>query len=60
MSIPKIPAECHRRIPVIVIIDLLKSIAMEETALSYIVNAEAEHLQVLVKSWMDPMCAPIP
>ncbi|MNI57404.1 hypothetical protein D3C73_1124620 [compost metagenome] len=48
MSMPHIPEEMFRPSKEEVVIDLLKSIAMEETALSHILNAEAEKIQAFV------------
>ncbi|MBD2847631.1 hypothetical protein IDH44_20770 [Paenibacillus sp. IB182496] len=48
MSMPNIPEELHRPSRHEVAIDLLKSIAMEETALSHLMNAEAEKIQAFV------------
>lgn len=48
MSMPSIPEERYRPTKSEVVIDLLKSIAMEETALSHLVNAEAEKIQAFV------------
>ncbi|AVX19698.1 hypothetical protein SAMN02745885_01363 [Carboxydocella sporoproducens DSM 16521] len=45
MSMPNIPEQKFRPSFKQVIIDLLESIALEETALSHLVNAEAEKIQ---------------
>ncbi len=57
MSMPNIPNELHRPSKEEVVIDLLKSIAMEETALSQLINAEAEKIQAFVGKDLDfPGC----
>ena len=48
MSMPTIPKEPHRPNIKEVAIDLLESIALEEIALSHIMNAEAEKIQAFV------------
>ena len=48
---PKIPESKHRPNLDETIVDLLESIAMEEMAISHIMNAEGEKLQALVKSY---------
>ncbi|MFJ8268107.1 hypothetical protein [Peribacillus asahii] len=48
MSMPSIPKEPHRPNRKEVAIDLLESIALEEIALSHIMNAEAEKIQAFV------------
>lgn len=48
MSMPTIPEERHRPTKNEVIIDLLKSIAMEETALAHLINAEAKKVKAFV------------
>ncbi|MFD2443227.1 hypothetical protein ACFSO7_04430 [Bacillus sp. CGMCC 1.16607] len=53
MSMPTIPAEPHRPNRNEVIIDLLESIALEEIALSHIMNAEAEKIQAFVGKCHD-------
>lgn len=50
---PSIPEERYRPTRPEVIIDLLKSIAMEETALSHLVNAEAEKIQAFIGKKRD-------
>ena len=57
MSMPYIPEEKHRPVKQEVVVDLLKSIAMEETAISHILNAEAEKMQAFVGKNLDfPSC----
>ncbi|MEK3787678.1 hypothetical protein [Paenibacillus sp. FSL K6-1230] len=57
MSMPQIPEERFRPSKEEVVIDLLKSIAMEETAISHILNAEAEKIQAFVGKNLDfPGC----
>ncbi|MBP1932163.1 hypothetical protein [Ammoniphilus resinae] len=53
MSMPKIPEEKHRPDLDETIIDLLESIALEEIALSHLINAEAENLQAFVGKDLD-------
>ena len=53
MSMPSIPKEPHRPNKNEVIIDLLESIALEEIALSHILNAEAEKIQAFVGECLD-------
>ena len=53
MSMPKIPKEKHRPDLDEAIIDLLESIALEEIALSHLINAEAENLQAFVGKDLD-------
>lgn len=48
MSMPQIPENKHRPTIDETIIDLLESIALEEIALSHIINAEAEKIQAFV------------
>lgn len=48
MSMPTIPEERHRPTKHEVIIDLLKSIAMEETALANLISAEAKKVKAFV------------
>lgn len=48
VSMPKIPEELYRPSLDEVLIDLLKSIAMEETALSHLLNAESEKILAFV------------
>ena len=45
MGMPEIPPQHHRPDLYHTIIDLLESIALEETALSHLLNAEAEKIQ---------------
>ncbi len=52
MSMPQIPEERHRPSLKETVIDLLESIALEEIALSHLVNAEAEKIQTVLKK--DP------
>ena len=57
MSMPTIPEENYRPSKNEVVIDLLKSIAMEETAISHLLNAEAEKIQAFVGKGLDfPSC----
>jgi hypothetical protein len=49
MSMPQIPEERFRPSLKETLIDLMKSIAMEETALSHVINAEGERLQSINK-----------
>lgn len=57
MSMPTIPEEHHRPCKHEVVIDLLKSIAMEETALSHLINAEAKKIQAFIGENNDfPLC----
>lgn len=51
MSMPQIPEEKFRPSLCEVTIDLLKSVALEETALSHILNAEGERSQAIVKKF---------
>lgn len=53
MSMPTIPHEKHRPTMCETIIDLLKSIALEEMALSHLVNAESEKLHAFVGKYCD-------
>jgi hypothetical protein len=53
MSMPTIPKEPHRPNLKEVTIDLLESIALEEIALSHIMNAEAEKIQAFVGKCCD-------
>lgn len=48
MSMPQIPEEKHRPCLKETVIDLLESIALEEIALSHLVNAEAEKIQAFL------------
>ncbi|WEK55847.1 MAG: hypothetical protein P0Y55_07325 [Candidatus Cohnella colombiensis] len=48
MSMPTIPQESFRPTLEEAVIDLLKSIAMEETAISHLLNAEAEKTQAFI------------
>ncbi|ARK32717.1 hypothetical protein [Halalkalibacter krulwichiae] len=57
MSMPQIPKEPHRPDKKKVVIDLFESIALEEIALSHILNAEAEKIQAFVGEDLDfPTC----
>lgn len=49
MSMPQIPEEKYRPSLCEVTIDLLKSVALEETALAHIINAEGERCQALAR-----------
>lgn len=51
MSMPQIPEEKYRPNLCEVTIDILKSVALEETALSHILNAEGERCQAMVKKF---------
>ena len=53
MSMPTIPPQPHRPNKKEVVIDLLESIALEEIALSHIMNAEAEKIQAFVGECLD-------
>lgn len=53
MSMPQIPQNKHRPTIDETIIDLLESIALEEIALSHIINAEAEKIQAFVGKDLD-------
>lgn len=48
MSMPRIPEEPFRPDEKQVVIDLLKSVALEETAIAHLMNAEAEKLKILL------------
>ena len=48
MSMPQIPEESFRPTKEEVVIDLLKSIAMEENAIAHLLHAEAEKIQAFV------------
>jgi len=48
MSMPEIPPQEHRPNACETYIDLLESIALEETALSHLLNAEAEKIQYFI------------
>lgn len=57
MSMPTIPEGKHRPNFNEVIIDLLESIALEEMAISHLINAEAEKVQAFVgKDLNFPTC----
>lgn len=51
MSMPQIPEEKNRPSLCEVTIDILKSVALEETALSHILNAEGERSQAMIKKF---------
>lgn len=53
MSMPEIPKNKYRPSINETIVDLLESIALEETALSHLINAEAEKLQAFVGKDLD-------
>ncbi len=53
MSMPEIPKGKYRPTIDETIIDLLESIALEEIALSHLINAEAENLQAFVGKDLD-------
>lgn len=48
MSMPRIPEEPFRPDQKQVVVDLLKSVALEETAIAHLMNAEAEKLKLLL------------
>lgn len=50
---PTIPEELHRPSLEQVVVDLLKSIALEETALAHLLNAEAEQMLAFVRECRD-------
>lgn len=57
MSMPTIPPEPHRPNRKEVTIDLLESIALEEIALSHLINAESEKVQAFVGKHLNfPTC----
>lgn len=57
MSMPQIPESKHRPTIHEVLIDLMESIALEEIALSHLINAESEKLQAFVGKHLDfPTC----
>jgi hypothetical protein len=57
MSMPIIPKQPHRPDLCKVTIDLMESIALEEIALSHLINAEAEKIQAFVgKHLTFPTC----
>lgn len=57
MSIPKIPEQKNRPDLKCVLIDLLESIALEEMAISHLLNAEAEKIKAFVGENLDfPLC----
>lgn len=57
MSMPTIPPEPHRPNLKEVTIDLLESIALEEIALSHLINAESEKIQAFVGECLNfPTC----
>jgi len=53
VGMPQIPKAPHRPDKKEVIIDLLESIALEEIALSHVLNAEAEKIQAFVGKCLD-------
>lgn len=53
MSMPTIPPEPHRPNRKEVVLDLLESIALEEIALSHVLNAESEKIQAFVGKCHD-------
>lgn len=53
MSMPTIPEEMFRPTIQEAVSDLFKSVAMEETALSHLLNAEAEKIQAFVGKQKD-------
>lgn len=58
MSMPQIPENKNRPNLKCTIIDLLESIALEEIALSHLLNAEAEKIQAFVGEKNDfPFCS---
>lgn len=57
MSMPEVPNQKFRPSLKEVVIDLLESIALEEIALSHLLNAEAEKIQSFVGKGKDfPTC----
>src|SRR5690625_5206970 len=57
MSMPTIPEERYRPTKEQVVIDLLKSIAMEETALAHLIKAESKKVKAFVGSDKHfPLC----
>lgn len=58
MSMPQIPEGKFRPSFTEVIIDLLESIALEEIAISHLINAEAEKIQAFVGRNLDFPTAP--
>lgn len=58
MGMPEIPEAKHRPNLKNTVIDLLESIALEEIALSHIVNSEAEKIQAFIgKKGNFPFCS---
>ena len=53
MGMPQIPEGIHRPNLEELIIDLLESIALEEMAISHILNAEGEKLQAVICSYKN-------
>ncbi|CAM3720963.1 hypothetical protein [Mesobacillus zeae] len=53
MSMPTIPPQPDRPSQVEVVVDLMESIALEEIALSHLLNAEAEKIQAFVGECLD-------
>lgn len=51
MGMPQIPEGTHRPDPQEAVVDLLESIALEEMALSHLLNAQGEKSQALVKQF---------
>ncbi|GAB6926139.1 hypothetical protein JCM10914A_01220 [Paenibacillus sp. JCM 10914] len=62
MSMPQIPEENFRPTEEEVVIDLLKSIAMEENAIAHLLHAEADKIQAFVgkkRLSYEPSCAEV-
>ena len=53
MSIPRIPDQLHNKSLSNTILDLLESIALEETALSSLFNSEADKIQAFIGKNLD-------
>lgn len=51
LSMPQIPAGTHRPTLEQTVIDLLESIALEEIAISHILNAQGEKAQAIIKQY---------
>lgn len=52
MGIPEIPERTAAQVR----LDLLESIALEETALAHLINAEAEKVQAMAEQLPKPTC----
>lgn len=53
MTMPQIPEEKHRPSLEETVIDLLESIALEEIAISHLINAEAEKNQAIICKYFN-------